>query len=78
MRLIKVVWEDACELDGSPWVFNTEEEFADSCVVIQVGFVLEDNEKHVVLTHSYTKDQVARRNLIPKGMITEIIELGDH
>ena len=77
MRLIKVTWEDACELDGSPWIFN-EEVQADSCVVVQVGFVLEDTDKHIVLTHSYTRDQVARRNLVPKGMITELIELGDH
>lgn len=71
LSLVKVTWEDACELDDTPWTGLTEHTGAP--VVVQVGFVLEDTDKHLVLTHAYTTGgEVARRNLIPKGMIVKV------
>lgn len=78
MRLVKVIWEDACEVDGTPWAFVAEDEIYESKLVTQVGYVVQETDKHIVLTHALTTDQVARRNLIPRGMVKEVIELGDH
>jgi hypothetical protein len=78
MRLVKIIWEDACEVDATPWAFTFENEEYESKLVNQVGYVVKETEKHFILTHALTLDQIARRNLIPKGMVKEVIELGDH
>jgi hypothetical protein len=76
MRLVEVVWEDACELDDTPWVFIDEPQYLPKTVV-QVGYVVADNEYGVVLTSAYTDTQHGRRMQIPRGMIREVRLLKD-
>lgn len=74
MNLVVITWEDACEVDNSPWAYLEDTEY-DCKTVVQVGWVLDDNDKYIVLTHAHTQGQVARRNLIPKSSIKKIVTL---
>lgn len=74
MRLVAVTWEDACEIDNTPWAYLEETEY-ECKTVVQVGWVVEETEKYIVLTHAHTQGQVARRNLIPRSSITKIVTL---
>lgn len=72
MNLVKVVWEDACELDDTPWTTSLNEHSGPP-LVTQVGFLVEDTPAFLVLTHAYTSGgEIARRNLIPRGMIKSV------
>ena len=74
MQLVLVTWEDACEIDSTPWAFLDDTEYACKTVV-QVGWMLENTEEFVILTHAYTDGQVARRNLIPHSSIKSMVVL---
>ena len=74
MQLVLVTWEDACEVDSTPWAFLDDNEYACKTVV-QVGWMLENTEQFIVLTHAHTDGQVARRNLIPHSCIKNMAVL---
>jgi hypothetical protein len=76
MQLVLVTWEDACEVDNSPWAFPEDTEYGCKTVV-QVGWMLDNTEEFIVLTHAHTEGQVARRNLIPHSAIKSMVVLVD-
>jgi hypothetical protein len=69
MRLAVVEWEDACEIDSTPWEFEPEEHTYTPYIVTQVGYVCYDGPEGIILTSAYGSGQLARRNQIPRGMI---------
>jgi hypothetical protein len=76
MRLVEVVWEDACEVDDTAWVFTDEPVYSPR-LVMQVGYVVSDNDCGLILTSAYTENQQGRRMQIPRGMIREVRLLKD-
>lgn len=73
MKLVYVVWEDACELDDAPWGVHTEDFVYEPTLCRQVGFLLYDGPEGVVISNGVMLDGiVARRNQIPRGMIRSI------
>jgi hypothetical protein len=73
MKLVYVVWEDACELDDSPWGWMPDDFVYEPTLCKQVGFLLYDGSEGVVISNGVMKDgTVARRNQIPRGMIRSI------
>ena len=73
MRLAYIVWEDASELDVTPWTEHEEDFMYSPVLCKQVGFVLYDDLEGIVLTEAVTSNgQVAKRNQIPRGMIRRI------
>lgn len=74
MKLVVVTWEDATELDATPWTHEQEVEYT-PLLVTQCGFVLYDGPEGLVLTSAYAPDIVARKQQIPRGMIVKIEEL---
>jgi len=75
MRLAVVEWEDACEIDNTPWEFEPEEHTYTPYIVTQVGYVCYDGPEGVILTSAYGSGQLARRNQIPRGMIRNVTYL---
>ena len=72
MKLVHVVWEDATELDDTPWTWHEDSFVYTSVLVNQVGFLLYDGPEGIVITDAYIDTQVSRRNQIPRGMIKEL------
>ena len=73
MKLAYVLWEDASELDTTPWAEHEEGFVYTPIMCAQVGFILYDGEEGIVITEAVINDgTVARRNQIPRGMIRRI------
>jgi hypothetical protein len=73
MKLAYVIWEDASELDITPWAEHEEDFIYVPVLCKQVGFVLYDGPEGIVLTEGVLDDgTVARRNQIPRGMIRSV------
>jgi hypothetical protein len=76
MILAYIVWEDASELDASPWAEHDDKFLYKPVICHQVGFILYDGPEGIVITDGFLQDgTVSRRNQIPRGMIQKIIEL---
>jgi len=67
-----VIWEDASEMDETAWVFKEDIYAVNPVLVHEVGFILYEDDKHIVLTAAYTDVQVGRRTQIPKGMVRKV------
>ena len=67
-----VEWEDASDLDDTPW--TTHDDFIyEPVMVSQIGYLLYDGQEGIVLTSSYIADStVGCRTQIPRGMIRNI------
>jgi hypothetical protein len=73
MKLAVVVWEDACEIDDTPWAEHEEEFNYTPLLCTQVGWVLYDGPEGIVISNGmFAHGTVARRNQIPRGMIRRI------
>jgi len=73
MKLAYVIWEDASELDVTPWSEHEEDFIYIPVLCKQVGFILYDGPEGIVLTEGVLDDgTVARRNQIPRGMIRSV------
>ena len=76
MNLVYVVWEDATELDATPWSEHEEKFVYKPVICHQVGFVLYDGPEGLVITDGVIEGgTVARRNQIPRSMIKKVIQL---
>lgn len=75
-ELVLVEWEDAKLLDNeTTWVSaDTKSEYS-PLIVRQVGFVLEDSEQGLILTHALSDAVMAPRDQIPRSMIRRIVKL---
>lgn len=71
LKLVVVKWEDASD-DEDVWVFR--ENPAPPAVVVheQVGFLLELNDKHVLLTSTISEKLMGGRTRIPRAMVRKI------
>ena len=69
-----VLWEDAADLDSTPWTEHEEDFVYEPVMVEQIGYVLYDGPEGVVLTSSVFIDKttVGTRTQIPRGMIRNI------
>ena len=73
MKLAYVLWEDATELDVTPWAEHEEEFSYSPTLCKQVGWVLYDGQEGIVISNGVLSDgTVARRNQIPRGMIRRV------
>jgi hypothetical protein len=75
MKPALIVWEDACDLDSTPWAEHDESYIYEPVLVTQVGYILYDGEEGIVLTNAYYDEIVGRRSQIPRGMIRSITYL---
>ena len=74
-RLAMVLWGDACGLDtGSSWVANEPTTWT-PCLMRSVGFVVYDGPEGLVLTCTFSGEQIGPRNQIPRGMVRAVTEL---
>jgi hypothetical protein len=79
MKLAYVEWEDAADLDDSPWAFHDDSFMYQPVVAHQVGFVLYDGPEGMVLTSSYIGDDTyGCRSQIPRGMIRSVTIIDDN
>lgn len=79
MKLAYVEWEDAAELDDTPWVFHDEPFVYEPIIAHQVGFVVYDGPEGMVLTSSYIGDgTIGSRSQIPRGMIRNVTIIDDN
>lgn len=74
-RIVLVEWEDASVLDNETWVDKAQAPEPEATVFSQVGFLLANTRKHVVLTCTDGKRLMGARTRIPKGMVRKIVEL---
>lgn len=74
MRAVLVEWEDACDLDTTPWSDIVEVEY-EPVLVTQVGLVIYDGPEGMILTNATTGSQHGVRSQIPRGMIRRVIAL---
>lgn len=75
MNPVVVVWEDACDLDSTPWNEHDDSFNYEPVLVTQVGYILYDGPEGIVLTNAYYEETVGTRSQIPRGMIREVREL---
>lgn len=75
-KIVLVEWEDASMLDTDVWVDKESAPEPEATVFHQVGFLLANTRKHVVLTCTDGKRLMGARTRIPKGMVRKITELG--
>ena len=66
--LVLVVWEDAKVIDGGTWTDSKDHEYKPH-LFHQVGFLLSQSDKGIVLTQAWHPESVAARDQIPLGMI---------
>jgi hypothetical protein len=79
MKMAYVEWEDASDLDDTPWTTHDEDFIYQPVMVSQIGYVLYDGIEGLVLTSSYIADgTVGCRTQIPRGMIRNITIIDDH
>lgn len=74
MKMAFVLWEDAADLDSTPWTEHEEGFIYEPVLVEQIGYVLYDGPEGIVLTSSVFIDKttVGCRTQIPRGMIRNI------
>jgi hypothetical protein len=73
-----VEWEDAWVDADGPWVDQEACKPMEAKIFRQLGFLLEDNDDCIVLTHAMEgpgKGLMASRERIPRGMVRSITEL---
>lgn len=74
MKIVEVIWVDIEATVG--WVtFDEADEFisnAKNRTVTHVGYLLEEDEREVVMIDSYTADGYGTINVIPKGCIEKM------
>lgn len=76
--LVLIHWEDASVEDAGPWVVQEDAKPMPPKIFAQVGFLLEDTDAAVVLTHAMEtpgKGLMASRERIPRGMVRSITYL---
>lgn len=78
MKMVLVVWEDAHQEDGT-WIRKSELKPIRPTIINQVGYLLEDNETEIILTHAAQDSDddpcYAARDRIPRGMVRGVFEL---
>ena len=78
MKVVLIEWEDACDLDTTPWT-DIEDMVYTPLLVTQVGLVIYDGPEGIILTCASTGGQHGIRSQIPRGMIRRVHTLcGDH
>jgi hypothetical protein len=64
--LIEVIWDDAAS--GSGWHEAKEVKFEPQ-IVVTVGFLIAENNKYIIIGHTYSEGDYVGDFQIPKGMI---------
>lgn len=75
MKLVRVIWEDASDLDEGPWVHREGMTPSEPTIFHQVGYLCELTREAVVLTACVGKEHMGTRSRIPSGMVRSIVEL---
>lgn len=75
MKMVKVIWEDAGDIDTGPWVERAGLTPSKAIIIHQIGYVVEDTEEALVLTSAVEEDFLGIRSRIPRGMIKNVVEL---
>lgn len=76
MKIVEVQWNDSCALT-EVWVSkrDLEEITLTTAECVTVGYVVQENEESISLAQSINDNQFGKIFTIPKGCITEILEL---
>jgi len=75
-KIVLIEWEDASMLDTDTWVEKETAPDPEATIFRQVGFLLANTRKHVVMTCTDGTRLMGPRTRIPKGMVRKIVELG--
>ncbi len=70
--MVLVTWEDASQMDAGVWIENTGDHEYKPFMHTQVGFLLSNNRRGIVLTSTWGKDLVSARDSIPKKMVRSL------
>lgn len=75
--MVHVEWEDAACLDSTHWV-NPEVSPLNYVPVLinTVGYLLMDSPEVIVVTGSWSENQIGPRDQIPRGMVRKLSYLG--
>ena len=77
MKIVEITWIDI-EFDGGWHTFDEADTFisnAKNRTIKEVGYLLEEDEREVVLVDSVTGDGYGTINVIPRGCIVSVTEL---
>tara|TARA_A100000172_G_scaffold41544_1_gene25366 strand:- start:66 stop:332 length:267 start_codon:yes stop_codon:yes gene_type:complete len=81
MRLVKVVWLDTNEVSDGTWQSKEELLKSKPCSIDSLGYLVEETQDYVIISadkDSYNQDDLfGRSQVIPKGVIQEIIEYNE-
>lgn len=73
--LVRIVWEDAHEIDpDAGWNYDMDHTYR-SRVMDQVGFLLSDTPAGFVITSTWSPDATGPRTVIPRGMVVKLCPL---
>lgn len=76
LPLVYVEWEDARLIDNDvTWVDAHAKSEYSALIVKQVGFLLEETDEGLILTHAHSPDVMAPRDQIPRGMVRRFVKL---
>lgn len=74
-KLVMVKWIDAFHLDNG-WMFGADPEF-DNNPVFTTGFLMKETKDGLLISQTWFEEDCANVIGIPKGMVLNIIELGE-
>lgn len=74
-RMVMVEWEDASATDDGTWLERENAPVMQPVIFQQVGWLLEQNDQHVVMTCALSDKLMASRDRIPRGMVKRIVGL---
>lgn len=74
LRFVRVVWEDISVVDDSTWVFKEGLKKPDVMIFDSVGWLLELDHTHIVISGCMGKDLMGPRERIPIGVVKSITE----
>lgn len=70
-KMALIVWEDACQVEGSVWVANEPKEYKPH-LFWQVGFITKNEPSGIHVTEAWSPSLIANPTQIPRGMIRSI------
>lgn len=71
-RMVRITWEDACNLDGDASWVPTDEGHKHTyapVIITTVGFLLHEGDDGLIVTGAWCPDRTGPRDQIPAGMV---------
>jgi hypothetical protein len=76
MKRVEVVWLDAETKSGWQDISEAEADFDSTATVCHnIGYLVHENESHVVLISGYNDSEYSEVTKIPRGMVKSMVEV---